>query len=97
MRLAEVIGQVTLSRCHPNLNGGTWVLAVPLSHDGLQGETADRGEAIVVYDELGSSEGARIAISQGPEASAPFYPEKKPIDAYNAAILDEIIVTKNLS
>ena len=29
-----------------------------------------------------------IAISEGAEASAPFHPDQKPIDAYNAAILD---------
>ena len=45
-----------------------------------------------MYDELGSANGARIAVSDGAEASAPFYPDQKPIDAYNAAILDHIEV-----
>jgi ethanolamine utilization protein EutN len=33
-----------------------------------------------------------IAITEGPEASQPFHPNTKPIDAYNAAILDQIEV-----
>jgi ethanolamine utilization protein EutN len=41
-------------------------------------------------DELGAGVGSLIAISEGAEASAPFHPEVKPIDAYNAAILDTI-------
>ena len=91
MRVGEVIGRVTLSQCHPSVRGGTWLLAVPLTLDGLRDNaTAGRGEALVVYDELGAGQGARIAISEGTEAAAPFHPEIKPIDAYNAAILDHL-------
>ena len=43
-----------------------------------------------MYDDLGSGDGDRIAFSEGGEAAQPFYPEDKPIDAYNAAILDRI-------
>ena len=39
---------------------------------------------------LEHGDGVRIAISDGAEAAAPFYPDTKPIDAYNAAILDWI-------
>ena len=41
-----------------------------------------------MFDELGAGVGSRIAISEGREAAMPFYPDVKPIDAYNAAILD---------
>lgn len=92
MRIAEVIGKVTLSEYHPSLKGGRWVLAVPLTQEGLKGKTKGRGEPFVVYDELGCSPGTRIAVSEGAEASAPFTPDKKPIDAYAAAILDHIDV-----
>lgn len=90
MRVAEVIGNVTLSKCHPNLQGATWVVAVPLSLEGIGGDPSGRGEPFVVFDERGAGAGATIAISEGGEAVTPFYPEQKPIDAYNTAILDTI-------
>lgn len=90
MRIAEVIGKVTLSSRHPALAGATWKLAVPLSREEGQKQLAKRGEAFVVFDELGAGPGALIAVSDGAEAAAPFYPETKPIDAYNSAILDQI-------
>ena len=31
MRIAEVIGTVTLSRCHPTLVGARWLIGVPFS------------------------------------------------------------------
>ena len=37
-----------------------------------------------------------IAVSEGAEASAPFYPDQKPIDAYDVAILDELDVETKL-
>jgi microcompartment protein CcmK/EutM len=46
----------------------------------------------VVYDDLGAGPGSRIAFSEGGEAAQPFYPLDKPVDAYNAAILDTIVV-----
>lgn len=95
MRIAELIGQVTLSRMHPSLNGASWRVAVPLAWSALRGESTGRGEPIVVYDELGASDGSRIAVSESAEASAPFHPDQKPIDAYNAAILDQIDVASD--
>ena len=92
MRIADVIGNVTLSRWHPSLSGGVWRVAVPLSAAALRGEAAGRGEPFVVYDEFGAGEGSRIAVSEGVEAAAPFLPEQKPIDAYNAVILDVVSV-----
>ena len=90
MRVAETIGTVTLSKCHPTLQGATWLVAVPLTLEGLAGKRAGRGEPVVVFDEFGAGVGTRIAVSEGTEAAAPFYPDTKPIDAYNAAILDTI-------
>lgn len=90
MRIANVIGRVTLNRCHPSLQGGTWLVAVPLTLEGLNGGKTGRGEPFIVYDEFGAGVGARIAVSEGTEAAAPFHPYTKPIDAYNAAILDTL-------
>jgi ethanolamine utilization protein EutN len=47
-------------------------------------------EEIVVYDDLRCGIGSRVAISEGREAAMPFHPEIKPVDAYNAAILDHL-------
>ncbi len=92
MRIAEVIGTVTLSRCHPTLVGATWLIGVPFSLKALQADAPD-GEDLVIYDELGAGGGARIGFSEGAEAAAPFHPKRKPVDAYCACILDQIVAT----
>ena len=92
MRIGEVIGTVTLNRWHPSLAGARFKLAVPLSLSDLTGREGEPAEEITVYDELGAGQGSRIAISEGREAAQPFYPDVKPIDAYNAAILDNVSV-----
>lgn len=92
MRIAEVIGRVTLSKAHPSLTGARWVVAVPLTQVGLKGDPSGRGEPLVVFDELGAGSGSLIGLTEGAEASNPFYPDVKPLDAYNAAILDTIDV-----
>lgn len=92
MRIARVIGTVTLNRWHPTLQGGRFKLAVPLSWEDLVGRPGQPGEEVVVYDELSAGLGHWIAISEGREAAMPFYPEVKPLDAYNAAILDHVSV-----
>ena len=92
MRIAEVIGRVTLSECHPSLIGARWLLAVPFAQEGLRDRAQGRGEPFVVYDEINAAAGCLIAVSEGAEASAPFHPDQKPIDAYDAAILDEISI-----
>jgi ethanolamine utilization protein EutN len=95
VRIGEVIGSVTLNRAHPSLLGASFRLTIPLTLDELAGDARPQGETLVVYDELGAGPGSRIALSEGAEAAQPFYPEVKPIDAYNAAILDEVQLTPN--
>ncbi len=92
MRIMEAIGCVTLSRCHRSLNSAVWKLAVPLMHEGLLGTETGRTEPIVVFDELSAGVGSLVAVSESAEAAAPFHPDTKPIDAYNAAILDKVNV-----
>ncbi len=92
MRIALVLGTITLSQKHPSLAGAAWRLCAPLDRDALQTLRPGREEAFVTYDELGAGVGSLIAVSEGAEASAPFHPDVKPIDAYNAAILDTIDV-----
>lgn len=89
MRIAEVIGTVTLNRRHPSLDGATFRVAVPLSLANLRDPSAPRAEPIVVYDDMGAGEHSLVAFSEGREAAQPFV-EDTPIDAYVAAILDEV-------
>ena len=96
MRIAEIIGTVTLNRSHPSLAAATFKLAVPLSLDNLLDREKPQAEELVLYDELGSGIGSRVALSESREAAAPFYPEMKPIDAYNAAILDEVTLSEKV-
>lgn len=90
MRIAEVIGRVTLSRSHPSLKGGRYVIAVPMTGEALRDDSAPRGEEVVAFDNLGASPGALIGLSEGAEAANPFRPEKRPIDAYNACLIDQL-------
>ena len=92
MRIAEVVGTVTMSRAHPSLSGARFKLVVPLSLDDLAGEGDRSADPFAVFDELGAGIGSIIAVSEGREAAMPFYPDVKPIDAYNAAILDRVDV-----
>ena len=91
MRIAEVIGTVTLSRSHPAIEGFRWIIGVPFSLDALKKGEAD-GEDFVLLDELGAGQGQMVGVSEGVEAMMPFHPERKPIDAYCACILDAIEV-----
>ena len=45
--------------------------------------------SLVVYDDLGGGVGQTIGFIEGAEATAPF-DEPTPIDAINAALIDEI-------
>ncbi len=92
MRIAEVIGNVTLTRVHPSLVGARWLIAVPFSFKALKLALPPDGEDLVIYDELGAGVGSRIGFSEGAEAAAPFHPEKKPVDGYCACILDHLTI-----
>jgi ethanolamine utilization protein EutN len=93
MRIAEVIGTVTLSRVHPTLTGARWVIGVPFSLKALRTGAPD-GEDLVIYDDLGTGTGSRIGFSEGAEAAAPFHPQRKPVDAYCACILDHVSIAQ---
>ena len=95
MRIAEVIGKVTLNRSHPSFDHARLRLVVPLNLDDLsENKTSDaafsNADLIVAYDELGSGINSRVLLSEGPEAAQPFRPEIKPVDAYIAGILDTL-------
>lgn len=96
MRIAVVIGRVVLNQKVAALAPGQLLLVEVLDAEGLadQGKTTYRSkpmpQSLVVFDELGAGVGQMIAVSEGREAAAPFYPRPVPIDAYCAAILDNV-------
>jgi ethanolamine utilization protein EutN len=94
MRIAEVIGTVTLSRCHPTLVGARWLIGVPFSLKALRGNQKPEGEDLVIFDNLSAGAGSQIAFTEGAEAAAPFHPEKKPVDAFCACILDHLVINE---
>ncbi len=90
MRIAEVIGRVTMSRQHPSLKGGRFVIALPMPEEALVDGSANRGEEVIVFDSLGAGPGALIGLSEGREAANPFGKTKVPIDAYCALMIDQM-------
>lgn len=92
MRIGEVIGRVTMSRLHPSLRGGRFLIALPMPLAALTEDSPARGEEVVVFDNLGAGSGSIIAISEGREAANPFGKTKTPVDAFCACLIDQIFV-----
>ena len=92
MRIAEVIGRVTLSRSHPNLKAGRLVIVLPMTKEALVNGAATRGEEVVAFDDLGASPGGLVGLSESREAANPFGKVKVPVGAYCACLIDQIDV-----
>lgn len=90
MRLATVIGRVTLSVRHPSYRGERLLVVLPWRRETLQGEQKF-DPSIVVYDQFGADVGQTITVSEGREAACPF-PQPTPVDAYCAALVDEMFI-----
>jgi len=78
---------------HPTLAGLRLLVATPFSLADLKDGKAPSGEELVVVDELGAGVGSQIGVSEGREAAMPFHPQRKPVDAYCACILDHVQLT----
>ena len=94
MRLGTVIGRVTLSRSVPALEGGRFLVVSPFTRDHFQRGTeapagVSREPSPVVYDNLGGGVGQTIGFVEGREAAQPFE-QPTPVDANNAALVDEV-------
>lgn len=92
MRLGHVIGRVTLSQQDSSYQGGRFLLVQPLSKAQFAGAPMlplANGSSLVVYDNLGAGVGNLIGFTEGAEASAPF-DRPTPVDAFNAALIDQI-------
>ncbi len=95
MRLGHVIGRVTLARQDPAYRGGRFLLVQPLSREQFKGAAMTplpKGNSLVVYDRLGAGVGHIVGFTEGSEAAMPF-DQPTPVDAYNAAIIDQIFYT----
>ncbi len=90
MRIARVIGKVTLNRATPELRPGSYLIVRPYNRGTLLGRNEGNEEEVVTYDELSAREGDLLGLVEGREATAPFWPDRVPYDAYNAAILDDV-------
>jgi microcompartment protein CcmK/EutM len=94
MRLGSVIGRVTLSVTVPALRGGRWLIVSPFTRDHFQQGTIpptglSKDPSLVVYDNLGAGVGNTIGFVEGREAAQPF-DQPAPIDAIDAALIDEV-------
>jgi microcompartment protein CcmK/EutM len=96
MRIAKVIGTVTLNRSHSSYGGANLRLVVPMKLEELVEEREPAADPLVAWDQLGTRHGDLIALSEGPEAAQPFRPEVKAIDAYATALLDRLNIDKAL-
>ena len=86
MRIATVQGNVTLSRCLESFVGASLRLVDVIDVR----EPDNLLETLVAWDELSVGCGDLVAVSEGPEAAAPFRPQLRPVDAYVAARLDPL-------
>jgi microcompartment protein CcmK/EutM len=94
MKLGTVIGRVTLSKTVRALEGARWLIVSPFTREHYQQgvETPpgmSKDPSLVVYDNLGGGVGQTIGYVEGREAAQPFE-GPTPIDAINAALVDEV-------
>lgn len=101
MRVAQVIGRVTMSIQDPSFKGGRWLMVNPLDA-GQFNDACGKAPKItaqstlVAYDNLGAGDGDIVGIVEGAEATAPFdFPI--PIDAITVAIFDSLSYEPPLS
>jgi microcompartment protein CcmK/EutM len=94
MKLGAVIGRVTLCRTLPELEGARWLIVSPFTREHFQRGTEtpiglSKDPSLVVYDNLGGGLGQTIGYVEGREAAQPFE-QPTPVDAINAALVDDI-------
>ena len=97
MRIGKVVGRVTVQPVYKELIGGRFLIVEVQDRFALAGKPRKTTESLVCYDNLGAGPGDMIAFTESREACMPFYPEKRvPLDAYNAAILDQAVISHEI-
>jgi microcompartment protein CcmK/EutM len=94
VRVAQVIGRVTLNVQDPSFKGGRWLMCNPLDTEHFNSACDNQPPlskqfSLVAYDNLGAGEGDIVGIVEGAEATAPF-DYAIPIDAITVAIFDSL-------
>lgn len=94
MKLGIVIGRVTLCRAVPALTGARWLVVRPYARSDYEtgapaAASSGQEPSVVVYDSLGGGVGQAIGYVEGREAAQPFE-GPAPVDAINAALIDQI-------
>lgn len=94
MKLGTVIGRVTLSRVVPELEGARWLIVSPRTRQQFAAPVDPAppigpDPTLVVYDSIGGGVSQTIGYIEGREAAQPF-DKPPPIDAINAALIDQI-------
>jgi microcompartment protein CcmK/EutM len=90
VRIAEVIGRLTLNLSDPRMRGGRFLVLRPHDSGSLRGNHLGAGEIVIAYDELGARIGDRVGFSEGREAAMPFHPTPVAVDAYVACLIDAV-------
>ena len=94
MRVAQVIGRVTLSIQDAAFKGGRWLMVNPLDAEQFNGACGkppplSAQHSLIAYDNIGAGDGDIVGIVEGAEATAPFAFDI-PIDAITVAIFDSL-------
>ena len=93
MRLGTVIGTVTLGKTVESFQGARWLVVSPFTRENFESSAkapaVSKEPSLVVYDNLGGGIGQTIGFIEGREAAMPF-DKPTPIDAIDAALVDEI-------
>jgi ethanolamine utilization protein EutN len=94
MRIGTVIGRVTLNRTVPALIGGRFLIVSPFRREQFRAAPSTSPAvspefSLVTYDNLGGGVGQAVGFVEGREAAQPF-DQPTPVDAYCAALIDEI-------
>jgi microcompartment protein CcmK/EutM len=91
MRLGIVRGHVVLNTSVPCLRGVRLVIVEPVTAENLTaGDGSGGGKHLVAVDQLAAAEGQMVAFTEGSEAANPFWPERVPVDAYCALIVQSV-------
>jgi len=89
MRIGIVRGHVVLGAAVPSLSGTRLLLVEPINAENLAADNgAGGGKCLIVADHLAPHVGQRIAFVEGREAANPYWPERVPVDAYCALIVE---------
>lgn len=93
MRLGIVRGHVVLGTAVESFAGRTLAVVEPVTMENLRAQNGlGGGKALIVIDELGAADGQMVAFTEGSEAANPFWPDRVPVDAYCAMIVEAVDV-----